>query len=202
MSWSGNAGYLKRFLRLMWKIGVKQLINYKCPECEEYGNTQLWDYETLSHYDKSEYDYVLSIGNDDITHCEFYCPNCKSLINGKNIKTDERFEEELVEYFVVNSELNMSVGKTCAQVGHTATIIAVERSNSENEDFDKWYENDQKKIILRGKQKDLEKLIDAGFYYIRDNGLTEVPFGSLTVVGLPPMPKSEAHKYVKRLQLL
>jgi len=110
-------------------------------------------------------------------------------------------EDEIVQYFIVNSELNMSAGKVGAQIGHVATIIAVEYSNSENEDFDNWYENDQKKIILRGKQKDLEKLIDAGFYYIRDNGLTEIPSGSLTCCGLPPMPKNEAQKYVKRLQL-
>lgn len=109
---------------------------------------------------------------------------------------------ELVEYFVVNSELNMSAGKTSAQVGHVATIIAVEFSNNSNDDFDKWYKNDQKKIILRGKQKDLERLIADGFYFIRDNGLTEIPCGSLTCVGLQPMLKSEAQKYVKRLQLL
>ena len=110
-------------------------------------------------------------------------------------------EDEIVEYFIVNYELNMSAGKVASQVGHVATIIAVEYSNSDNEDFDKWYESDQKKIILRGKQKDLEKLINAGFYYIRDNGLTEIPKRSLTCCGLPPMLKSDAQKYVKRLQL-
>lgn len=109
--------------------------------------------------------------------------------------------DELVSYHVVNSELNMSPGKVTAQVGHVATIIAVEYSNNRNDYFDNWYEKDQKKIVLKGKQKDLEKLIDAGFYYIKDNGLTEIPCGSLTVVGLPPMPRSEAQKYVKKLQL-
>jgi PTH2 family peptidyl-tRNA hydrolase len=111
-------------------------------------------------------------------------------------------ENEIVEYFIVNSELNMSTGKIATQVGHVATIIAVEYSNSDNEDFDKWYESDQKKIILRGKQKDLEKLIEQGFYYIRDIGCNEVQPNSLTCVGLPPMPRSEAKKYIKRLQLL
>jgi len=33
---------------------------------------------------------------------------------------------ELVEYFIVNSELNMSAGKVGAQIGHVATIIAVD----------------------------------------------------------------------------
>ena len=108
-------------------------------------------------------------------------------------------EDELVEYFIINSELNMSTGKVAAQVGHVATIISVDYCDQDV--FWKWYQKDQKKIILRGKQKDLEKLINAGFYYIRDNGCNEVEKGSLTCVGLEPMLKSEAQKYVKRLQL-
>jgi len=109
-------------------------------------------------------------------------------------------EDEIIEYFIVNSELNMSVGKVAAQIGHVATIIAVEFYEFDD-NFDAWYCGNQKKIILRGKQKDLDKLIDAGFYYIRDNGCNEVVPNSLTCVGLPPMLKSEAQKYVKRLQL-
>ena len=116
-------------------------------------------------------------------------------LRGRNVI----MEDEIIEYFIVNSELNMSAGKVAAQIGHVATIIAVEYCDQDI--FWKWYQNDQKKIILRGKQKDLEKLIDAEFYYIKDNGLLEVPSGSLTCCGLPPMLKSEAQKYVKRLQL-
>jgi len=116
-------------------------------------------------------------------------------------------EDSLVQYYVVNSELNMSKGKVSAQVAHVATIIAFEnlyncQNANEHIKFMKWYKNDQKKIVLRGKQKDLEKLIKEGFYYIRDNGLTEIESGSLTVCSLGVMWKSEAQKYIKRLQLL
>jgi peptidyl-tRNA hydrolase len=108
--------------------------------------------------------------------------------------------DELIQYYVVNQDLNMSTGKVAAQVAHVATIIAMYEGGNDN--FHNWFQkSDQKKIILKGKQKDLEKLIDQGFYYIRDNGLTEIPAGSLTVAGLPPMPKSEAQQYVKRLRL-
>lgn len=110
-------------------------------------------------------------------------------------------DDELIEYFIVNSELNMSPGKVAAQVAHVATIIAVENNIKRWDLFHQWYESDQKKIILRGKQKDLEKLIEAGFYYIRDIGCNEVEPNSLTCVGLPPMLKSNAKKYMKRLQL-
>jgi len=116
-------------------------------------------------------------------------------------------EDELILYFIVNQELNMSKGKIAVQVAHVATIIAFEnlyncKNANEHIKFMEWYKNDQKKIVLRGKQKDLEKLVEQGFYYIRDNGLTEVAHGSLTCVSLGVMRKSEAQKYVKRLQLL
>ena len=113
--------------------------------------------------------------------------------------------DELVQYFIINQELNMSSGKISAQVAHVATIITHDIVVFKKDIYLtwlKWFQNDQKKIILRGKEKDLNKLIEAGFYYIRDNGLTEIPSGSFTVAGLPPMLKNEAQKYVKRLQLL
>ena len=116
-------------------------------------------------------------------------------------------EDSLVQYYVVNSELNMSKGKISAQVAHVATIIAFEnlyncKNANEHIKFMEWYKNDQKKIVLRGKQKNLEKLVEQGFYFIRDNGLTEVAPNSLTAIGLGVMWKSEAQKYIKRLQLL
>jgi len=116
-------------------------------------------------------------------------------------------EDSLVQYYVVNSELNMSKGKISAQVAHVATIIAFEnlyncKNANEHIKFMEWYKNDQKKIVLRGKQKNLEKLVEQGFYFIRDNGLTEIANGSLTCVSLGVIWKSEAQKYVKRLQLL
>ena len=129
-------------------------------------------------------------------------------------------ENEIVQYFVVNNEIKISTPKLSAQIGHVATIITHEITklmyqslNGEYinpnilisiDDWKQWYNNgkNQKKIILRGKEKQLLKLIDQGFYYIRDKGLTELSNGTLTAVGLPPMKRSEAQKYIKRLQLL
>jgi len=56
----------------------------------------------------NKHDCVLSITTSK-NDCEFYCPNCKSLIDGKDIKTDEelikpsniikeKIEEILMEY--------------------------------------------------------------------------------------------------------
>ncbi|EDL64254.1 aminoacyl-tRNA hydrolase [Bacillus sp. SG-1] len=114
---------------------------------------------------------------------------------------------EVVQYFIVNKELNMSAGKIAAQTAHAATISTIDllsdRSSFANfrEDFIEWYQAGMTKIVLRGKQKDLEKLAEQGFYSIRDSGRTEIASGSLTVVALPPMPKSQAKEKVGHLSL-
>lgn len=108
--------------------------------------------------------------------------------------------DELVQYFVVNKDLVMSPGKIAAQVAHVATIITYTLRDTET--WNEWYENDQPKIILRGKEKDLLKLIEEGAYYIRDNGRTEIPENSLTCIGFPPALKSEMKQKLKRFQVL
>lgn len=133
-------------------------------------------------------------------------------------------DQKRVLYLVVNVELRMSLGKVLAQVSHAATKIAldavfgeglvrvpdprgpdfirVERRDGHESDFVRWMNESYTKVLLAGKQKDMERLEAAGFVAIRDNGLTEVPPNSLTVVGLPPMTKEAARPHIKRLQVL
>lgn len=130
---------------------------------------------------------------------------------------------KIVEYILVNKELNMSVGKIAGQVAHVQTVIdnkifelvlseeildedsmdsfAKEKELTNNY-YDWLYSGSQTKIILRAKEKDLLKAIDMGAVYIRDNGLTEIPSGSLTVVGFFPQPKDNLVDFTKKFQLL
>lgn len=136
---------------------------------------------------------------------------------------------KLVEYILVNKELNMGVGKIAGQVAHVQTVIdnkifelddkiyfLSEETLDEdimdtrfakekeliNNYYDWLYSGSQTKIILRAKEKDLLKAIDMGAVYIRDNGLTEIPSGSLTVVGFSPQPKDNLVDFTKKFQLL
>lgn len=130
---------------------------------------------------------------------------------------------KIVEYILVNKELNMSVGKIAGQVAHVQTVIdnkifelvlseeildedsmdsfAKEKELTNNY-YDWLYSGSQTKIILRAKEKDLLKAIDMGAVYIRDNGLTEIPSGSLTAVGFFPQPKDNLVDFTKKFQLL
>lgn len=136
---------------------------------------------------------------------------------------------KLVEYILVNKELNMGVGKIAGQVAHVQTVIdnkifelddkiyfLSEETLDEdimdtrfakekeliNNYYDWLYSGSQTKIILRAKEKDLLKAIDMGAVYIRDNGLTEIPSGSLTAVGFFPQPKDNLVDFTKKFQLL
>jgi PTH2 family peptidyl-tRNA hydrolase len=115
--------------------------------------------------------------------------------------------DELIQYIIVNKDLNMSAGKIATQVGHVCTICAYEEwfcnasDTDEFQKFNEWFFGDQKKIILGASQSVLEKL-ELQFYGIRDKGYTEIPENSLTAVSLGIMTKEEARPYIKRLQLL
>lgn len=136
---------------------------------------------------------------------------------------------KLVEYILVNKELNMGVGKIAGQVAHVQTIIDnkvfelddkiyflseeildedvmdirfAKEKELINNYYDWLYSGSQTKIILRAKEKDLLKAIDMGAVYIRDNGLTEIPSGSLTAVGFFPQPKDNLVDFTKKFQLL
>lgn len=119
---------------------------------------------------------------------------------------------ELIQYIVINKDLAMSPGKIAAQAGHVCTICTHTYLTNERiwggtielnkENFNAWYNGEQKKIILEGHQKDLEKLKEKGFFYVHDAGYTEIPAGSLTAISLGIMTREEAKPFVKRLQLL
>lgn len=136
---------------------------------------------------------------------------------------------KLVEYILVNKELNMGVGKIAGQVAHIQTIIDnkvfelddkiyflseeildedvmdirfAKEKELINNYYDWLYSGSQTKIILRAKEKDLLKAIDMGAVYVRDNGLTEIPLDSLTAVGFFPQPKDNLVDFTKKFQLL
>ena len=123
------------------------------------------------------------------------------VIMDRDLTQQEKKDIELIEYIVVNKDLNMSAGKIAAQVGHVCGMCAEKQSLLPK--YKKWKDSyDFKKIVLAGHQKDLEKLKEQNFFYVIDKGYTEIPANSLTAVSLGIMTRKEAKKYIKRLQIL
>ena len=126
-------------------------------------------------------------------------------------------EEELLMYILVNKDLQMSKGKTSAQVAHCVTnyvfdmclaqlpFMGTDDTKKKWVGFLKWKRNNQKKIVLSAPQKLLEELEKEGYWSIRDKGLTEIPPNSLTAVCLGVNTKSVFYQKIpklKRLRLL
>jgi PTH2 family peptidyl-tRNA hydrolase len=107
--------------------------------------------------------------------------------------------KDLIQYYVINTELLMSKGKVNAQVAHASMLATLHYQNQPS--FIIWQNDKMKKVMLEGMTKDLIGLRSLGFITVVDLGLNEIEPNSLTVVVLPIMTREEAHKFVKRLQL-
>ncbi|XP_068704994.1 probable peptidyl-tRNA hydrolase 2 [Montipora capricornis] len=96
--------------------------------------------------------------------------------------------------FVVNTELQMGLGKIAAQVGHAAVgLYKILTAKPEKYDYmvSQWEDFGGTKIVLKGNNSahlfDLEDLAQKAhipYYLVHDAGKTQVAAGSLTVIGL------------------
>jgi PTH2 family peptidyl-tRNA hydrolase len=123
-------------------------------------------------------------------------------------------------YLVVRKSLGMSPGKIGAQCGHIVEQLmdqfmtdsmmqvaggaddeAVERIRLMSE----WKRSGRTKIVVGADEKEWEKIQEIPFNVkvsVRDAGHTEVPTGTMTVIGFWPTHKETAPKILRRLRLL
>lgn len=111
-------------------------------------------------------------------------------------------QRELVQYYLVNTDLGMSTGKIGAQIAHASMIIALRDQYQEN--FQVWREIDMKKIVLAATEDRMREIIDENPTVVKiiDKGFTEIEPNSLTVIGFPVMTRREAYKWVHGLHTL
>lgn len=100
-----------------------------------------------------------------------------------------------VMYLIANKGLKMSPGKLAAQVAHAAVRAAMESSLDGR---DNWFKNGETKIVLQAR--DTEHLLLSQRYIeghgiithlVIDEGRTEVPPLSATVLGVELVDKSD-----------
>jgi len=122
--------------------------------------------------------------------------------------TNER-KFEYKQVIAVRSDLNMSKGKTAVQVAH-GSVSASERARvTKQEVWKAWFREGQKKVAVKvGSEEEILELrkqaITHGLPHaiIRDAGMTELPPGTLTVIGIGPAKAEEIDEVTKDLKLL
>ncbi len=110
---------------------------------------------------------------------------------------------------VVRGELRLTAGKAAVQVAHAAVMLARRAEEHDHREFEAWYAEGQRKIALVVPTlRDLEEVErrarDAGIptVWVEDAGLTEVPAGTRTCLGLGPAPDRTLEPVTGALELL
>jgi len=112
------------------------------------------------------------------------------------------------QVFVINKDLNMGKGKICAQVAHAAVLCFEKAKKEVPEIVEKWKREGMKKIVLKAslneilelkKELDKEGIINC---LVIDAGLTQIPSGSITVLGIGPWDEDELNKFTGKFKLL
>ncbi len=118
-------------------------------------------------------------------------------------------EMEYKMVVVVRSDLRLSPGKMAAQVAHAAVNCALASKKRKGGWFDPWYQEGQKKVVV--KAPSLQELYelkvaaeDAGLgtSLVVDAGLTELPPGTTTCLGIGPGPNEIMDKVTGHLKLM
>jgi PTH2 family peptidyl-tRNA hydrolase len=118
-------------------------------------------------------------------------------------------EEEIKQAIIIRSDLEMSKGKTAAQAAHASLMSYFEAEKMDEEIAKEWLGTGEKKIVLKVSNEDsLVKLFNAFKFkkvpcaLVTDAGLTELPPGSKTALGVGPWHSSDINQFTAGLKLL
>jgi PTH2 family peptidyl-tRNA hydrolase len=117
--------------------------------------------------------------------------------------------EEIKQVIVIRKDLGMGVGKTAAQAAHASMLSYAEAAKKDPEMAKAWLSTGQKKIVLKvDDEAALEKLYKAFKYekvpcaLVDDAGLTQLPPGTTTALGVGPDLAARIDRFTKPLKLL
>jgi PTH2 family peptidyl-tRNA hydrolase len=119
-------------------------------------------------------------------------------------KTDIDFRYK--QCLIIRNDVKMSCGKRCAQAAH-ASIGAY--NNADKSLQKAWLSEGQKKVVLRANDertlyelKVIAERSGVSSSLIQDAGMTEIPPGTITALGLGPARTEDLDKITGMLTLL
>jgi len=109
----------------------------------------------------------------------------------------------------VRSDLELSKGKLAVQVAHAAVMAALDAKAHHRKWFADWYAEGQKKVVVKGGTiHDLQALrgkarsLGLTTALVEDAGLTELPPGTITCLGIGPGPNAIVDQVTGGLKLM
>lgn len=118
-------------------------------------------------------------------------------------------EIEIKQVIILRSDLNMSKGKLVAQGAHASLMSYFKSEKQDQKIAEDWIKTGEKKIVLKiDSEDDLIKLFRAFEFkkipcaLVTDAGLTEIPPGSKTGLGIGPWKSNEIDFITDKLKLL
>jgi peptidyl-tRNA hydrolase, PTH2 family len=141
-----------------------------------------------------------------------------SFDDSKLVKIRAEQEDPIIQYYIVRTDVPMSIGKVCSQIAHAAQMFTFGYLDMKKKCScipsggkpllltritEQWMEGSFRKVVLGGKKKDFDKVKEKlDVFLVRDAGLTEIDFGTETVLVTWPIRKSQQPKLLSRLRLL
>ena len=113
------------------------------------------------------------------------------------------------QVIIVRRDVNMGTGKIAAQVAHAAVMGAEKVKVARSKWFNSWFASGQAKVVV--KVKNIEELMDVRtraeqlnlpVVQVQDSGLTQIPSGTITCIGIGPAPSALIDKVTIELKLL
>lgn len=130
----------------------------------------------------------------------------------KNISYEDvpmQLKDEIKQVIIIRSDLDIGKGKTAAQAAHASLMSYFQAEKSDKAIAKEWLDTGEKKIVLKvGDEEALTKLYKAFEFkkipcaLVSDAGLTQLPPGTKTALGIGPWKGSEIDLFTRGLKLL
>jgi PTH2 family peptidyl-tRNA hydrolase len=113
------------------------------------------------------------------------------------------------QVMVVRRDLGMGTGKIAAQVAHAAVMAAIKTRDRKPEWFEEWFAMGQAKVVVKVTSMDeltevrkRAESLHLPVVQVQDSGLTQIPPGTSTCIGIGPAPSDLVDKVTSDLKLL
>jgi len=120
-----------------------------------------------------------------------------------------QLQDEIKQVIIIRSDLDMNKGKMVAQGCHASLMSYLVAEKADEDITKQWLDLGEKKIVLKvGDEEALTKLYKAFEFkkvpcaLVSDAGLTQLPPGTKTALGIGPWKSSEIDLFTRGLKLL